>query len=121
MKSTKNEFWRSGCAALPKLGAWFVIVLITTNLFTVTAHRETIGQAAIAGLAAQPGALEAGVMPAGSYVPQSIYCASDDGRRHYCDADTRGGVRLVNQRSGSPCTYGRSWGYDRRGIWVDRG
>lgn len=25
----------------------------------------------------------------------AITCASDDGRRVYCDADTRGGVRLV--------------------------
>jgi Protein of unknown function (DUF3011) len=50
-----------------------------------------------------------------------ITCASDDGNRHYCAADTRYGVRMVNQRSGSPCRQGYSWGYDRRGIWVDRG
>lgn len=50
-----------------------------------------------------------------------LTCASDDGNRHYCAADTRYGVRMVNQRSGSPCTQGYSWGYDRRGIWVDRG
>ena len=50
-----------------------------------------------------------------------ITCASDDGNRHYCAADTRYGVRMVNQRSGSPCKQGYSWGYDRRGIWVDRG
>jgi hypothetical protein len=48
-------------------------------------------------------------------------CASDDGRRHYCPVDTSRGVRLVNQRSGSPCTQGSTWGYDRRGVWVDRG
>ncbi len=52
---------------------------------------------------------------------QEIYCASDDERRNYCSADTRGGVRLVRQRSGSPCIAGRTWGFDRRGIWVDRG
>lgn len=51
----------------------------------------------------------------------TITCSSDDGGRHYCDADTRGGVRMVQQRSGSPCEQGRTWGYDRRGIWVDRG
>lgn len=28
---------------------------------------------------------------------------------------------MVNQRSGSPCTQGRTWGYDKSGIWVDRG
>jgi len=52
---------------------------------------------------------------------RQLTCASDDGNRHYCAADTRYGVRLVNQRSGSPCRQGYSWGYDRRGIWVDRG
>jgi hypothetical protein len=48
-------------------------------------------------------------------------CASDDGRRHYCPVNTSRGVRLVNQRSGSPCVQGSTWGYDRRGVWVDRG
>ncbi|HXZ79977.1 MAG TPA: DUF3011 domain-containing protein [Terriglobales bacterium] len=52
---------------------------------------------------------------------QTIRCSSDDGRRHYCAADTRGGVQLSRQVSGSPCTQGYSWGYDRSGIWVDRG
>lgn len=50
-----------------------------------------------------------------------LTCASDDGKRHYCQADTSRGVRLLNQRSGSPCREGDTWGYDRRGIWVDRG
>jgi hypothetical protein len=52
---------------------------------------------------------------------QVITCSSDDGRRHYCNADIRRGVELGRQRSGSPCRQGDSWGYDRRGIWVDRG
>lgn len=52
---------------------------------------------------------------------RQLTCASDDGRRHYCAADTRFGVRMLNQRSGSPCRQNYSWGYDRRGIWVDRG
>ena len=51
----------------------------------------------------------------------TITCASNDGRRNICPADTRNGVQLVNQRSGSPCTFGRTWGYDARSIWVDRG
>ena len=51
----------------------------------------------------------------------AITCASDDGRRAYCEADTRGGVRLVRQISGSPCQEGSTWGYDERGIWGDRG
>jgi hypothetical protein len=51
----------------------------------------------------------------------NVYCASDDGRRNRCPVDTSRGVRLVRQRSGSPCNYGSTWGYDRSGIWVDRG
>jgi hypothetical protein len=50
-----------------------------------------------------------------------ITCASNDGRRVYCDADTRNGVQLVEQHSNVPCRQGSTWGYDRRGIWVDRG
>lgn len=52
---------------------------------------------------------------------RQLTCASDDGRRHFCAIDTRNGVRMTRQRSGSPCTQGSTWGYDRRGIWVDRG
>jgi len=51
----------------------------------------------------------------------ALYCPSDDGKRHYCAAETRWAVRLVKQRSGSPCTQGSTWGYDNQGIWVDRG
>jgi hypothetical protein len=52
---------------------------------------------------------------------QVISCSSDDMHRHYCPADTRGGVHLVKQNSDSSCKKGKSWGYDERGIWVDRG
>ncbi len=52
---------------------------------------------------------------------QTISCSSDDGHRHYCPADTRGGVQLSRQRSDSPCQQGSTWGFDRGGIWVDRG
>jgi hypothetical protein len=51
----------------------------------------------------------------------TLTCASDDGRRVLCEADTRGGVRLVRQISGASCQEGSTWGYDDRGIWVDRG
>ncbi len=52
---------------------------------------------------------------------QSLYCASDDMRRNWCAADARGGVELARQRSEAQCLYGSTWGYDERGIWVDRG
>jgi hypothetical protein len=51
----------------------------------------------------------------------NVYCASDDGRRNLCPVYTRGGVRLVRKRSDARCDFGESWGYDRQGIWVDRG
>jgi hypothetical protein len=52
---------------------------------------------------------------------RTVYCASDDGRRHHCDAETRSGVSLARQKSGSPCDRDSTWGVDDRGIWVDRG
>jgi Protein of unknown function (DUF3011) len=52
---------------------------------------------------------------------QVVSCSSDDMHRHYCQADTRGGVQLIKQHSDSSCQQGRSWGFDGRGIWVDHG
>ena len=52
---------------------------------------------------------------------QTIACSSDDGNRHYCDADVRGGVQMTRQRSDARCEQGYSWGFDQRGIWVDHG
>ncbi|MBA0087907.1 MAG: DUF3011 domain-containing protein, partial [Acidobacteria bacterium Pan2503] len=52
---------------------------------------------------------------------QIISCSSEDGEKHYCEADTRHGARLVRQRSETPCKEGESWGYDEAGIWVDKG
>ena len=67
-------------------------------------------------------ALIGSLLLAGSCFGQTtLTCSSNDGRRHYCGADTRGGVRMIHQRSGSPCQQGSTWGYDRRGVWVDRG
>lgn len=51
----------------------------------------------------------------------TLTCSSDNGQRVSCPANTRGGVRMVRQLSGSPCQEGSTWGYDARGIWVDRG
>ena len=51
----------------------------------------------------------------------NVSCSSDNGGRNYCPVNTGNGVQLVNQRSGSPCVQGQTWGFDARGIWVDRG
>lgn len=52
---------------------------------------------------------------------QTITCSSNDGKRNFCSANTSRGVRMINQRSGSPCTKGETWGYNQNAIWVDRG
>lgn len=52
---------------------------------------------------------------------QTITCSSNDGRRQTCPAMTRYGVQMTNQRSGSPCIEGQTWGFDQSGIWVDKG
>lgn len=52
---------------------------------------------------------------------RTVYCASDDFGMRGCRVNTFGGVSLVRQRSEAPCILGRTWGYDDRGIWVDRG
>jgi len=57
----------------------------------------------------------------GMFAQEGVRCSSNDGRRHYCDIDTSRGVRLAVQISGSACVQGSTWGYDRRGVWVDRG
>jgi hypothetical protein len=64
-----------------------------------------------AGAAAQPG----------YGPPPRITCASNDGRRNWCDIGPSRDVRLVRQISGSACIRDNTWGVDRRGLWVDRG
>ncbi len=46
-----------------------------------------------------------------------IRCESPRGRDSYCPADTRLGVQLTRDLNGR-CQIGRTWGYDRGGIWV---
>ena len=50
-----------------------------------------------------------------------IYCPSDDMGRNFCPVETRDGVFIIRQRSEADCVFNRTWGYDYRGIWVDRG
>jgi len=51
----------------------------------------------------------------------TVTCSSENGRRQYCEAEVRGSVRMVRQFSRAACRQGETWGYDTRGIWVDRG
>jgi hypothetical protein len=52
---------------------------------------------------------------------RTIRCESNDYRQQYCRVDTRGGVRLTRQISGSACIRGQSWDYDTGGVWVSNG
>jgi DUF3011 family protein len=51
----------------------------------------------------------------------TVTCESTDGKRHRCSVDTQGGVSLVNQLSRNSCEFGRDWGYDNNGVWVNNG
>ena len=52
----------------------------------------------------------------------TVVCESRDGRRHRCAADTLGQITLGRQLTRRDnCVEGRTWGYDSKGIWVDRG
>lgn len=52
---------------------------------------------------------------------REIVCESLGGKFDYCQANTRGSVRLVRQLSDTKCILDRTWGFDERGVWVDRG
>lgn len=60
-------------------------------------------------------------MPLDAQADQQIRCESEKNRYHQCRIDTHGYVRLSRQLSRADCIQGRTWDYDRRGIWVDDG
>jgi hypothetical protein len=50
-----------------------------------------------------------------------VTCESDNDKRKQCAADTAGGVQFVKQLGNAPCRFASSWGYDEKGIWVNKG
>jgi hypothetical protein len=52
-----------------------------------------------------------------------VSCGSPQYRYYFCQVDVgaRGRVVLQNQYSDSACIEGRTWGWNRAGIWVDHG
>jgi len=77
----------------------------------------TLTRGAVAPMAAPP----APPSPAGG-ADRTITCSSWNYRYHYCRVDTDNRVRLERQISvASRCRFGDTWGYDARGVWVDRG
>lgn len=55
--------------------------------------------------------------------PFSLTCGSSDMRYRFCATDVgrEGGVWVERQLSDSACVRGESWGWNRAGVWVDRG
>jgi hypothetical protein len=53
---------------------------------------------------------------------ERMRCASVDYKYSYCRTDRPvRWARVARRYSKRPCIEGRTWGYDRRGIWVNNG
>jgi hypothetical protein len=50
-----------------------------------------------------------------------VQCNSDDMGLHRCGVRHIQYAEVARQYSDAACIYGRTWGYDRNYIWVDRG
>ncbi|CAN7577997.1 DUF3011 domain-containing protein [Pseudoxanthomonas sp. LjRoot143] len=62
-----------------------------------------------------------GFWTADAYADDYITCESRNDRYQSCPISTAGYVTLDRQLSGTACTQGRTWDYNRREIWVDDG
>ena len=51
----------------------------------------------------------------------TLRCESQNNRHRRCEVQVGRGVDLVRQLSDTRCVRGQNWGWDRSGIWVDRG
>lgn len=56
-------------------------------------------------------------------VAGEIICTSSNYQYSYCGGARVGNNRpvVIEQLSRAPCDFGRSWGYDQQGVWVDKG
>ena len=52
---------------------------------------------------------------------ETIRCDSKGFGYNYCRVDTDGRVELVEKHGLFACNEGRSWGYDKHGVWVNKG
>lgn len=52
-----------------------------------------------------------------------VSCSSPNYQRYFCSVDAGGGgrIHLRRQTSNAACVQGRTWGWNRAGIWVDQG
>ncbi|MCL7713950.1 DUF3011 domain-containing protein [Stenotrophomonas mori] len=54
-------------------------------------------------------------------IPRQVVCESKGEMRRECGVSVERRVTLARQLSNAACEEGRSWGWDRTGIWVDKG
>lgn len=54
-------------------------------------------------------------------IPRQVTCESKSEMRRECGVTIERRATLVKQLSNAPCEEGRSWGWSRNGIWVDKG
>ena len=52
---------------------------------------------------------------------QIVYCDSKKYKLKICPIRVSSHVELVRQKSKNACRFNKTWGYDRRGIWVNKG
>lgn len=48
-----------------------------------------------------------------------VTCESTKDKYQYCSAKTDNEARMIRQISDVRCEQGKSWGYDKAGVWVD--
>ena len=53
--------------------------------------------------------------------PLIVSCDSKNYKFRACAAPVRQYAELVYQRSKNACRFGKTWGYDRNGVWVKKG
>lgn len=86
--------------------------------------RGCAGIFAAAGYAGGPGPGGGGWYPGPGWDNRfTIGCGSENYQYRFCSVDVGGGGRvyLDRQESGSPCIEGRTWGWNRAGVWVNQG
>lgn len=52
---------------------------------------------------------------------KTVACASQDGQRTECAADTSEGVALARSTGTGQCLLGKTWGYNQTSVWVSDG
>lgn len=61
------------------------------------------------------------VLPSVAFADSTVRCESSGYRYAHCPVDTNGRVTIERQLSSTTCREGDNWGYDRSGIWVNKG